>query len=63
MRGRGNQLALPLGVTEVPESALRAAFERCRIGLSFEEAIKQPMYQLCLRNVVIAQTIKKRRRK
>lgn len=62
MRGRQGQLALPLGVTEIPESALRAAFERCRLGLSFEEAMQQPMFQICIKNVVIAKAIKRRRR-
>lgn len=41
---------------------MRAAFDRCRLALSFEEAMQQRMYQICIKNVVIAKAIKRRRR-
>lgn len=61
-RANRRQLSLSLGLTEIPETQLRAAFERCRLNLSFEDAMQQPMYQKCIRNVVISTALKGGRR-
>jgi hypothetical protein len=57
------QLPLAIGVVEVPEELLRQAYERCRLNLSFEEAIQDPMYHKCLKNVVISGQLKRGKRR
>lgn len=45
-------LGLP---TEQPTAAaLREAFDRCDIGISFEDAMKRPALALCIKNLAIA---------
>lgn len=54
------QCSLPLGVTEVPERLLRAAYERVpiRLTLSFEQAMEERMWRLCIRNIAITTAMK-----
>lgn len=47
------QLVLPIGVTEVPESALLSAYRRCRLVVPFEQALALPHLRICLRNVAL----------
>lgn len=56
MRRHIRQCALDLGVTEIPERLLRAAFERTPIRwrLSFEDAMQVPMWRICIRNLAIS---------
>ncbi|SCX40554.1 hypothetical protein SAMN05720354_103129 [Nitrosospira sp. Nsp1] len=43
------QLALPLGITEVPEQLLRAAYARCELAMSFDEAMQKEVLRICFR--------------
>jgi hypothetical protein len=54
------QGSLALGVTEVPEQLLRAAFERVpiRLQMSFEQAMEERMWRLCIRNLAISTAMK-----
>jgi hypothetical protein len=56
------QRPLPLGVTEVPEQLLRAAYDRVatRLKLSYEEAMEDGMWRMCIRNIAITTAMKRR---
>jgi hypothetical protein len=48
-RSSQQQLALPLGINELPEQLLRAAHARCGLALSFDEAMKKEVFRICFR--------------
>jgi|GEM_PF-6205956 len=48
------QLDLHLGLDDIPETFLRAAYSRCRIHAPFDKAIQNRGIYLCLRNVALA---------
>jgi hypothetical protein len=56
------QCALPLEVTDVPERLLRAAYERVahRLKLSYEQAMEDRMWSMCIRNIAITSAMKGR---
>lgn len=56
------QGSLALGVTEIPEQLLRAAYERVpiRLTLSFEQAMEERMWRTCIRNIAITTAMKGR---
>jgi|GEM_PF-2586368 len=54
------QRSLALGVTDIPERLLRAAHERVatRLHISFEQAMEDPMWRMCIRNIAITTAMK-----
>lgn len=56
MRSSSNhkQKRLPLEIVELPETAMRAAFDRCRLGISFERAMADRGIRICLRNLAVS---------
>lgn len=60
---RHQQLALPLGQVEIPESLLRAAWERCRLQQSFEEAMGIYHFRISLSHVALSIARKGSKRK
>lgn len=54
------QRELPLGPVDVPEPLLRAAFERLRARVTFEEAMQWSHFRIVLRHTALA--IARRRR-
>jgi hypothetical protein len=62
---RNQQFALPLGQVEVPESLMRAAWERerGRLRVGFEAAMDTPSFRICLKHIALAMVGKGRKRK
>ena len=52
----GRQLALPLEPGAEPESALKHAWSRTRLRVSYDVAIHNPALAICLRNIAAAET-------
>ncbi|HLP97503.1 MAG TPA: hypothetical protein VK149_03560 [Sideroxyarcus sp.] len=52
---RNQQLALPIGPVEVPDHLMRAAYERerDRLRCSFEAAMENTGFRICLRHIAI----------
>lgn len=61
-RRTSNQLALPIGKFEPPEELLRKAHQRSRLKQSFEDAMQQTSFRICLRNLAIAMAGKEKRK-
>lgn len=56
------QMRLALVATEIPEEALLNAYQRCRLSISFADAMKDPMFKKCITNCVMANMVKGARR-
>jgi len=54
MPRRSTQLALPLAKFEPSEELLREAHRKSRIKQSFEDAMQQTGFRICLRNMAMA---------
>lgn len=59
---RQQQLALPIGQVEPPEHLLRAAWERCRLQQSFEEAMQLTHFRIALRRTAMVMAAKGRKK-
>lgn len=49
-----HQKRLPLEIVEIPEGVMRAAYQRCRLAVSFEAAMQDRGLKVCLRNVAVS---------
>ena len=61
MARQARQLALPIGEVEPPESLLRAAWERSRLKIDFEEAMRLTHFRICLRHLAMSMAAKGRK--
>lgn len=48
-RQAAHQLDLPLGIGELPEPLLRAAYARCELEMSFDKAMEKEVLRICFR--------------
>lgn len=48
------QLDLPIGIIEVSEKMLRAAYEHCHLRVPFETAVQIKPLEICLRNAALS---------
>lgn len=61
-RALSGQAGLGLELTDPPVSAMREAYERCRLTVSFERALDLPQLRIGLRNVALGLMRAERRR-
>jgi hypothetical protein len=47
------QFSLALGEVEPPEDLMRAAWQRSRLKLSFDEAMRVTHFRICLRHLAM----------
>lgn len=47
------QFSLALGEVELPEDLMRAAWQRSRLKLSFDEAMRVTHFRICLRRLAM----------
>jgi hypothetical protein len=59
MRNR-HQLALPIGKVEVPEHLLRAAYERSRLQIGFDQAMALTHFRICFKRLALARLKRKK---
>lgn len=57
----GRQLALPIGQVEPPEHLLRAAWERSRLKIDFDEAMRVTHFRICLKHLAMVMAAKGRK--
>lgn len=48
------QLDLPIGIIEVSEEMLRAAYGHCHLRIPFEMAVQIKPLEICLRNAALS---------
>ncbi len=61
---RQEQLALPIGQqVEVPETLLRAEYERSGWKVDFDEAMRMPHFRICLQHLAMNKAAMGRKRK
>lgn len=57
------QFALPLGQVDPPEHLLRAAWQRSRLKIDFEEAMRLTHFRICLRHLAMSMAAKGRKKR